>query len=243
MAAKKHKKYRQKIKIIPEEAQQEIIKDFYRKVLMLQEDEKRKISRDLHDETGQIVIALGASLNIIERELKQGNAEKALTLINANRELIDEIASKMKSMALNLRPPALDILGLSAVLREYFSQCTTSSPVKIKFNENLKNAKINEDIEITLYRIVQEATYNIIKHSMATTVKVDLIFEEKRLKLIMEDDGKGFNVEEYNRQRDDTKLGLRGIKERVDILKGNFSIESAPDKGTKLTIVLPTESV
>ena len=243
MAFKKKKRQRQNIQRIPDEAQQEIIKDFYRKVLMMQEEEKRRISRDLHDETGQIVIALGASLNIIEKELHQGHVEKALTLVNENRRLIDEIASKMKSMALNLRPPALDILGLSAVLREYFAQYTTSNPIKIKFNENLKDAKLNEDVEITLYRIVQEAIYNILKHSMATIVKVDLLFEEKKLKLIIEDDGRGFNVEEYTHLRNGTKMGLRGIKERVDILKGAFSIESMQEEGTKLTITLPSESV
>lgn len=243
MAAKNPNKYGHKAQDFSIKTQSDQIKEFYRKVLMMQEEEKKRISRDLHDETGQIVIALGASLNIIEKELKKGNTEKALSLINENRKLIDEIASKMKSMALNLRPPALDILGLSAVLREYFSQCTTSNPIKIRFNENLKEAKLNENVEITLYRIVQEAIYNILKHSKAASVKVDLIFEDKKLKLYIEDDGKGFDIQEYSQKTDPSKMGLKGIKERVDILKGDFSIESMPYRGTKLTIILPQESV
>lgn len=226
---------------ILEEVKKDSVKDYYKKVLMMQEEEKRRVSRDLHDETGQIVVALGASLSVIENELKLGNVEKALGLIAENRKLIQEIASKMKATARNLRPPALDILGLSAVLREYFSLCTQSNPVKIEFNENLKDIKLAEDIEITLYRIVQEAIYNILIHSGAKTVKVKLVVGEGTMRLDIEDDGRGFSVEEYESQPNPAKMGLRGIKERVDILNGAFYVDSGPGKGTRLTIVLPLE--
>ncbi|PIU42433.1 MAG: hypothetical protein COS99_00285 [Candidatus Omnitrophica bacterium CG07_land_8_20_14_0_80_42_15] len=222
---------------------QDDIRSYYRKILIMQEEEKRRMSRDLHDETGQVVIALGASLNIIEKAVKEGNSKKALALIDGNREILQTIASKMKSMALNLRPPELDILGLSAVLREYFSQCTTSNPIKIEFNENIKDRKLDSNVEITLYRIVQETIHNILKHSMAKDVKVNLIFSERNLQLIIEDNGIGFNMEEYSKQYDITKMGLRGIKERLDILNGTFAVESEPNKGTKIKIVLPMEEV
>ena len=215
------------------------VRGFYRKVLLMLEEEKRKISRDLHDETGQIVIALGASLNIIEKELKEGHIEKAIYLIGENRKTIQEIASRMKSMAFTLRPPGLDILGLAAVLREYFSQSTKSSSIKIEFRENLEYTKLGEDIEITLYRIIQEAIYNILKHSQARRTEIDLIVRSGVLDLVIKDDGEGFDVEEYRKQHDVTKAGLRGIKERVDILNGSFSIESDPGKGTVLKISLP----
>jgi signal transduction histidine kinase len=244
MAKKKIHKPKQDTQHTLEESQQGLLREFYKRVLIMQEEENRRISRDLHDETGQAVIALGASLNVIEKELKEGHIQKALTLINENRKLIQEIANKMKSMALNLRPPALDILGLPAVLREYFSQCTTSNPVRIEFNENIKDTKLNSNIEITLYRIVQEAIYNILKHSMAMKVKVDFIVAEKKLKLIIEDNGKGFDVKGYKEQFDVSKMGLRGIKERVDILNGAFFVESSPGKGTRLTVTLPlTEEI
>jgi two-component system sensor histidine kinase DegS len=212
---------------------------FYRKLILMVEEEKRKISRDLHDETGQIVIALGASLNIIEKELKKGNIENAIKLIGENRKTIQEIASRMKSMAFTLRPPGLDILGLAAVLREYFSQSTKSSSIKIEFRENLADIKLGEDIEITLYRVIQEAIYNILKHSKAKTAEINLIVSGRELQLIIKDDGRGFDVEQYRRERDLTKVGLRGIKERMDILGGVFSIESGHGKGTVLEIKLP----
>lgn len=226
---------------IGEESKEQAIKEFYRKAVMLQEEEKKKISRDLHDETAQIIISLGASFNILEKEIKANNGDNALKVISENRKLLKDIAARMKALAHNLRPPMLDILGLPAALREYFSQCTKSNPVKIEFNENLKDAKLNEEIEITLYRIVQEALYNITKHSMASSVKVGLILASKELHLRIEDNGMGFNVREYYEKPCVDKIGLRGIKERVDILKGIFSVESAAGKGTKLIITLPIE--
>lgn len=223
------------------ESKEQAIKEFYRKAVMLQEEEKKKISRDLHDETAQIIITLGASLNILEKEIKANSSENAIRVINESRKLLKDIAARMKALAYNLRPPMLDILGLPAALREYFSQCTKSNSVKIEFSENLKDGKLNEEVEITLYRIVQEALYNITKHSMAGSVKVNLILAGKELHLRIEDDGKGFDVQEYYDKPHIDKMGLRGIKERVDILKGNFAVESMAGKGTRLLVTLPIE--
>ena len=218
---------------------QTIAKDFYREILLRQEEEKKRISRDLHDESGQMVVALAAALNILEKAIKAGEIEEALAEIEKNRKIIQEMAGKMKSIALRLRPPALDVLGLAAVLREYFSQCTQSNPLKIKFNENTKGLKLNENIEIALYRIVQEAIINIIKHSGASLVKIDLILSGGKVQLVIKDNGKGFDLAEYQRQYDITKMGLRGIKERVDIFGGTFNIASGPETGTELNIILP----
>ncbi|MBC8473743.1 MAG: sensor histidine kinase [Candidatus Omnitrophica bacterium] len=216
-------------------------KEFYKKVLIMQEEEKRKLSRDLHDETGQVVVALGALLNVIEKEVRDKRFENVMELITEGRGLIQEIANKMKIMAVSLRPPALDILGLPAVLRDFFSQCTKAASIKIEFNENMKDIKLNKDTEITLYRIIQEAIYNIQKHSMAKVAKINLICASSQLQLFIEDNGVGFDTEEYKKQYDVSKMGLRGIRERVDILNGTFSIDSAPNRGTKLTIMLPLE--
>ena len=214
-------------------------KEFYKQLISIQEGEKKRISRDLHDETGQIVVALGSSLSVVEKELKAGNVEKSLAVIFETRKLIQEIAQKIKSMAVTLRPPAFDILGLSAVLREYFSQCTKSNPVKISFNENVKDVKLAEDVEIGLYRIVQEAIYNTIKHARATSVNVSLIMKNGKLELAVEDNGVGFDYESLKKSGDLTRIGLTGIMERVSYLGGAFSINSVIGKGTTLKIVLP----
>jgi signal transduction histidine kinase len=216
-------------------------KEFYRKILTLQEEERKRISRDLHDETGQIVVALGTLFNVIEKELKNKRIDKALDIIDKNRTLLQEIAAKMKFMSFNLRSPALDILGLSAVLREYFSQCTANGRIRIEFKENLKDVKLEENMEITLYRIVQEAITNIVKHAQAKAVKVELLCSGEAVSLFVEDDGKGFNYKEYKKKHNISKMGLRGIKERVGILNGSFTIDSLPGKGTKLIVTLGLE--
>lgn len=221
--------------------QYQLAKELYRKILALQEEEKKRISRDLHDESGQIVVALGALFNVLEQELKNMRIEKALSIVNENRKLFQQIASKMKFMAFSLRPPALDILGLTAVLREYFAQCTASNAIRIELKENLKDVKLDENTEITLYRIIQEAIVNIIKHSQAKAAKVELLYSGSNLTLCIEDNGKGFDVKQYEKTFDMARMGLRGIKERVDILNGKFSIDSSPGKGTKLIISLPLE--
>ncbi|MFA7676585.1 MAG: sensor histidine kinase [Candidatus Omnitrophota bacterium] len=224
-----------------ESNQQKGVREFYRKVLIMQEEEKKRISRDLHDETGQIVVGLGTALGVIERVLEEGDAAKALSIIKENKNLIKEIALRMKAMALNLRPPALDILGLSAVLRDYFSKCTHSSLVKVEFNENIKDVKLSEDLEITVYRIVQEAITNIFKHACCNKVKVELFLNQKNMELVVEDNGRGFDVDDYKRQNNFAKLGLRGIQERVDILGGQFFIKSNSGEGTRLSVVFPLE--
>jgi len=210
-------------------------------VLALQEEEKKRISRDLHDETGQIVIAFGALLAVLEAELKAGRIDKALAVIDENKKLMKEMAGKMKFMAFNLRPPALDILGLSAVLREYFAQCTTSSRLRIEFKENLKDAKLSENIEITLYRIIQEAIWNVLKHARAQSVKVRLLISENEIELSVDDDGRGFDVESFLQQPELTKMGLRGIRERVAILNGTVSVTSVLEQGTSMLVRLPLE--
>ncbi|MFH1847841.1 MAG: sensor histidine kinase [Candidatus Omnitrophota bacterium] len=218
---------------------QESARQFYRSILMMQEAEKKRISRDLHDEVGQVVVGLDAAFNLVERELRGGNIKRALELISESRKLVKEIAAKMKSMAFILRPPALDVLGLSAAMREYFGQCSKANPIKIEFNENMKEAPLPENVNITLYRIVQEAMFNILKHSQATKVKVDLLLEKDVLRLFIQDNGIGFDIEEHIRNFDAAKMGLRGIKDRVDLLGGSFTIESTPGKNTRVNIELP----
>jgi len=214
---------------------------FYRKILMAHEEEKKRISRDLHDESGQVVIGLSATFNVIEKELQSGNIKKALQLIDDSRELIKTLSNQMKSLALILRPPALDVLGLSAVLREYFWQCNKINEIKIEFNENLKDKKIEPGLEITVYRVIQEALNNILKHSGASLVKVDLIIKECKLRLVIEDNGQGFDFSNFKKNANVEKLGLRGINERVASFDGELFIDSILKKGTTLKIDLPVK--
>jgi signal transduction histidine kinase len=206
-------------------------------ILVIQEEERRRISRDLHDETGQLTVSLGSALNIIEKEVGKGNVKQALAIIKDVRSVLSEFSMRIKTLVLDLRPAELDVLGIAAVLRELFSHYTKTYPLDIKFRENLSSISIKEGLAINLYRIIQEALNNIVKHARARHVKIELLTENRSLDLVIEDDGMGFNAKDVLKNLTPDKVGIRGMMERVDLLNGRFSIESKYRKGTKITVV------
>jgi len=217
------------------------IHELSKKILALHEEERRRISRDLHDETGQLSVSLGAALNIIEKDIEKKNLDKALLVIKDAKSILAETTKRIKTLVLDLRPAELDIVGLAAVLRELFSHYTKSYPLDINFKENTANIIIKRQIAITLYRIIQEALNNIVKHAKAKHVKIDLLIEKDEIRITIEDDGIGFDVESVLNDTSLERLGMRGMKERVDILNGNFSINSQPKKGCKVVAIFPME--
>ncbi|MFA4991713.1 MAG: sensor histidine kinase [Candidatus Omnitrophota bacterium] len=204
-------------------------------ILAIQEEERSRISRDLHDETGQLSVSLGSALNILEKEIEKGNYKKALTIIRDAKSILSESSRRIKTLVLDLRPAELDILGIAAVLRELFSHYTKTYPLDIKFRENLNNVSIKEELAINLYRIIQEALNNIVKHARAKHVKMDLLIENNKINLFIEDDGVGFDQKEIMKNMSPDQVGLRGMRERVDLLSGKFLIDSKPRKGTSIT--------
>jgi signal transduction histidine kinase len=214
-------------------------REFSKKILTLQEEERRRISRDLHDETGQLSVSLGSALNIIEKEIEKKNLENALRVIKDAKAILTETTKKIKTLVLDLRPAELDILGLPAVLRELFSHYTKSYPLNIKFRENIGNIHIKEHIAITLYRVIQEAFNNVVKHAKAKNVKIDLLLKQGEINLVIEDDGIGFDTEAFFRETNLDKLGIRGMKERVDLLNGRFLLQSRPNSGTRINVTFP----
>lgn len=214
----------------------EHIREFSKKILSIHEEERRRISRDLHDETGQLSVSLGSSLNVIEKEIEKKNLDRALRIIKDAKSILSESTRKIKKLALDLRPAELDILGLASVLRENFSYYTKTYPLKINFKENVGSVKLPEHIAITLYRVVQESLNNIVKHADAKNVKIDLLTAGNDLTLIIEDDGKGFDTASSLNDGSLEKLGLRGMKERVRLLNGKFELYSRPRSGTRITV-------
>jgi two-component system sensor histidine kinase DegS len=124
-------------------------------------------------------------------------------------------------------------------LRELFSHYTKSYPLNIKFKENIANVTIKDDIAITLYRVIQEAFNNIVKHAKAKNVKIDLLLRGGEINLTVEDDGTGFDTEAFFKDASMDRLGLRGMRERVDLLNGKFLLESKPSGGTKISVIFP----
>jgi two-component system sensor histidine kinase DegS len=219
-------------------------RELSKKILAMQEEERHRISRDLHDEIGQFSVSLGSALNIIEKEIGRRNFDTTLRLIKDAKKILTDTTNKIRTLFIDLRPAELDMLGLPSVLRELFSHYTKSYPLNIKFKENIGNVRIKDDVAITLYRVIQEAFNNIIKHARAKNVNIDLLLKKGEISFTIEDDGVGFDTDAFFKEANVGKFGLRGMRERVDLLNGKFLLQSKSKNGTKIIVIFPvTEEI
>lgn len=210
------------------------------KVITAQEEERKRISRELHDQTSQSLTSLILGIKGLENvenpaRLKE-KTEELRTLASGTLEEIHDLA-------LDLRPSILDDLGLEAALQRYIKEYTKKYGIEVDIHASgLENLRLPPRIETAFYRIVQEALTNIVKHAQAKNVGVIMERRNGNLVLIIEDDGKGFNVQEVlQAQLQEKRLGLFGMEERVSLLGGNLTIESEVDFGTTLFINVPIE--
>jgi len=209
-----------------------------RKLLHAQEEERRRIARELHDQMGQNLTALNVGL----KSLLDGQSRSGLgTRVQHLQELATQTARDLHRVAVELRPAALDDLGLVKAIRALIETWSTRYRIDVDFEAGqYKAAGISSEIETTLYRIIQEALNNVSKHSGATRVALILRRTEEQVQAIIEDDGRGFDARVTSQSRNGSgRLGLLGIQERLGIVGGNFKIESAPERGATLFVRIP----
>ena len=219
-------------------------RELSKKILAMQEEGRHRISRDLHDEIGQFSVSLGSALNIIEKEIGKRNFDTTLRLIKDAKKILTDTTNKIRTLFIDLRPAELDMLGLPSVLRELFSHYTKSYPLNIKFRENIGSIRIKDDVAITMYRVIQEAFNNIVKHAKAKNVKIGLLLKKGEINFTIEDDGMGFDADAFFKEANVGKFGLRGMRERVDLLNGKFLLQSKSKNGTKISVIFPvTEEI
>jgi signal transduction histidine kinase len=206
-----------------------------RKIVTAQEDERARIARDLHDQLGQQLTALRLSL---ERHLGQcatttrADLERALTLAR-------EVDAEIDFLAWELRPAALDDLGLVAALPRYVEQWTAHYGIPAHFQTTGPVSGLRREAEVAFYRVAQEALNNVLKHAHATRVDVLLEAREGSVVLVVEDDGVGFDPVDPAVQMEG--IGLVGIRERAALIGGTAQIESAPGKGTTVFFRCPLD--
>ena len=209
-----------------------------RKLLHAQEEERRRIARELHDQMGQNLTALNVGL----KSLLAGQSRSNLgSRVQHLQELATQTARDLHRVAVELRPAALDDLGLVKAIRALIETWSTRYRIEVDFEAGqYKAAGISSEIETTLYRIIQEALNNVSKHSGATRVALILRRTEEQVQAIIEDDGRGFDARVTSQSRNGSgRLGLLGIQERLGIVGGNFKIESAPERGATLFVRIP----
>jgi signal transduction histidine kinase len=224
-----------------EEAQQrELLRgELFRRVVAAQEAERQRIARDLHDETGQSLTAIGMGLRALASKLGSQNKEVASTLHKLETLTADSLKELQRLMA-DLRPSHLDDLGLSAALRWYATKIQEHSSLHIRVDIHGEECALDEAMKIAIFRIVQESLNNIIKHSQATHVNIHLHYEEKNVRISVFDNGTGFDVALVQQQRTGRPtLGLAGMEERAALLGGTLTVQSRPGHGTQVEAVIP----
>jgi len=209
-----------------------------RQLALAEEDERLRLSRELHDQMGQLVTALLLGL----RALQDGSASADQSARIAELEkLADRIAREVQQLALDLRPPALDALGLPAALEDLLHEFSARTGIEADLQTiGLTGERFPAEVETMLYRVAQEGLTNVAKHSRATHVSLVLERRGGNLSIILEDDGEGFELESVLVSPEKARrLGLRGMRERVARLGGTLEVESSPCAGTCLFIRAP----
>ncbi len=208
-------------------------------LLAARESEKKEISKALHDEIGSAVVILTALLSLVKASVKEGDKKQALADIAKLDAQIKDSIDRVKNIVVSLRPPSLENDGaLGGSIRELLENISGYVHIPYTFDYDSATGEngISDSVKILLYRIVQEALNNIVKHAHAKNIYVLLARDESDIHLVVEDDGIGFK---QMKQRSIRKVGLLAMKDSVRLLGGNISIKSAPGKGTRIEVVCP----
>jgi signal transduction histidine kinase len=203
-----------------------------RRVVEGQELERRRLARELHDETGQALTSILLGLRAVE---DAGGPDEVGAALGNLRELVVATLQDVRRLAVQLRPKALDDFGLAAALERLAQTFAEGSGVRVDLEAQLGEERLAPEIETTLYRIVQEALTNVVKHAGAANVSILLVRRNGSASLVIEDDGRGFVPGEARADG----LGLVGMRERVALHDGRLAIESSPGGGTTLAIEVP----
>lgn len=203
--------------------------------LNVQEDEKRNIARELHDEIGQTLSALKLNLHSIK---KFNTEEIPLKRLSQSMELLDQLLKQVRSISLSLHPSVLDDLGFSAAIDWLFERLNFGANVKIESVINVPDSHLDK-FSRPLFRILQEALTNIRKYSCADEINVKLVYEDNNICLYVSDNGIGFNVSlAFQKALSGKSLGLLSMRERAELIGGNLIITSSPGKGATIKILL-----
>lgn len=209
------------------------------RIIKAQEEERRRVAREIHDGPAQTLANIVLRLEIAEKllELDPSRVKSELKDLKA---LVRSNLQDIRRIIFDLRPMALDDLGLIPALRKYLDNFQETYKVQIEFQIEGREKRLLPAMEVAIFRLIQEAMTNVAKHAHADNVKISLIFKENMTIARIADFGQGFNVEQALEKPDD-HFGLIGMKERVEMFSGHFSIESQSGIGTTLEMKIPSK--
>ncbi len=212
------------------------LKMMAKRVIEVQEVERRRLALELHDELGQSLTAI--KINLATRKLL--GTEQIEAFDKKTGEIIDDAIQKVRNLALSLRPGMLDDLGLIAAIEWMTQQRSQTGGVKVRFSSNLEHQRLPTEIETTFFRVAQEAFTNVQRHSGARNASITLTRADGYLRLEITDDGSGFDGDHVaNRTAAGQSLGLVGMRERATLIGAALTFGNSPGGGARLTLLCP----
>ncbi len=223
---------------LKESEQREALKgELYKRIVAAQESERQRIARELHDETGQALTAIGMGLRGLENELKNSRLQTKQNL-HQLESLTDHSLDELQRLIADLRPSHLDDLGLSSALRWYAGTVQERTKIEVQVEIDGSEPEVASPVKTALFRIIQEALTNVVKHAHARHVLISVQYGDYELTANIADDGEGFNIGMVDsKQR--VPWGLRGMEERASLLGGRLNVTSTPGRGTIVEVAVP----
>lgn len=217
---------------------QEQLRKLSHRMLQVQEEERKHISRQLHDEITQILVGINVNLEALARDAAV-NPRVLKQKIARTQRLVETSVNLVHQFARDLRPTSLDDLGLIITLQSYLNDFIKRTGIRVHFSTFAGVEQLNSDRRTALYRIVQEAMVNAAKHSQASRMTVSIRKVEDVVLLDISDNGTSFDVGRVLHNKNFKRLGLLGMRERAEMVGGAFAIESVPSIGTTIHVQIP----
>ncbi|MFC7062460.1 sensor histidine kinase [Halobacillus seohaensis] len=209
--------------------------EFGLQIIEAQEEERRRLSRDIHDGPAQALANVMLRSDLVERTFNERGVDEALEEIRNVRKLVRSALYDVRRIIYDLRPMALDDLGLVPTLKKYLPTVEDYNGIAIRFTSLGSERRMESKYEVAIFRLIQEAVQNAVKHAEAKSIEVKYELSENTTNIVIKDDGKGFDPS----IKKEKSFGLMGMRERVDMVNGELHINSTPGKGTIVTIQLP----
>ncbi|MBI4760220.1 MAG: ATP-binding protein [Chloroflexota bacterium] len=215
-------------------AAQEGLRDYIGAITSAQEEERLRLARELHDDTIQSIIALKQRVQLAQKSVKDQASRKTLAELES---LSEQTIENLRRMTRALRPIYLEDFGLVTALEMLSRETSQNSGIRIEFRKDGEEQRLAREVELTLYRIAQEALNNVVRHSQAKHAAVRIAFGKKSIELEVSDNGIGFSIPKTPTDfAPNGHFGLLGIRERADLIGARLEVESAPGKGTRLKV-------
>jgi signal transduction histidine kinase len=221
---------------------QEQLRRLSRQIISAQEDERKKISRELHDVIAQTLTGINIRLATLKKEAAV-NTKGLDRNIARTQRLVEKSVNIVHEFARELRPAALDDLGLIPALHSFVKLFSRRTHIRVHLKAFAEVEKLNSNQRTILYRVAQESLNNVSRHAQASQVEVSILKLPASVCMKIKDDGKSFDMERVLQAKGRKRLGLLGMRERVEMVGGTFCVESAPGKGTTIVVEIPTTKV